>query len=178
MSDDTGARAHGRECFARRAWAEAFAELSAADRAGALEPEDLERLATAAYLVGRDEDSVAVWERAHLALLRRGDEERAARCAGWIVFVLLNGGELARAGGWLARARRLLDDGERDCVEQGHLLVPLAFQHAFAGDWPGAHAISGEAAEIGDRFGDADLVTLARNLQGRALIGLGGPSRA
>ena len=167
------ARAHGRECFDRRAWADAFAELSAADGEAPLEPEDLERLATAAYLLGRDEDSVQVWERAHHELLRRGDEERAAGCAGWMVFVLMNGGEFARGGGWLARARRLLDDGQRDCVERGHLLVPLAFQHAVAGDWPSAHAISGQAAEIGDRFGDIDLVTLARNIQGRALIGQG-----
>ena len=49
------ALARGRECFARRAWADAFAELSAADREARLEPEDLERLATAAYLIGSDE---------------------------------------------------------------------------------------------------------------------------
>ena len=63
---------------------------------------------------------------------------RAARCACWLVFVLLNGGEFARAGGWLARARRLLDDGQRDCAEQGHLLVPDALQQAAAGDCAGA----------------------------------------
>ena len=89
-----------------------------------------------------------------MSSLRRGDVLRAARCAGWLVFVLMNSGEFARGGGWLARARRLLDDGQHDCVERGHLLVPAAFQHAFAGDWPTAHAISGQAAEIGDRFGD------------------------
>ncbi len=168
-----GARARGRDRFDGRAWADAFAELSAADREAPLDPEDLERLAMAAYLLGRDDDSVEVWERAHHELLRRGEEERAARCAGWMVFVLMNGGEFARGGGWLARARRLLDDGQRDCAERGHLLVPVAFQHAVAGDWPSAHAISGQAAEIGDRFGDIDLVTLARNIQGRALIGQG-----
>jgi DNA-binding CsgD family transcriptional regulator len=165
--------ARGRECFGRRAWADAFAELSAADRESPLGPEDLERLATAAYLIGSDEDSVEVWERAHRDLLSRGDVLRAARCAGWLVFVLLTGGEFARAGGWLARARRLLDDGQRDCAERGHLLVPVAFQRAFAGHWPSAHAISGQAADIGERFGDIDLVTLARNIQGRALIAQG-----
>ena len=130
------ARARGREWFDRRAWADAVAELSAADREAPLEPEDLERLATAAYLIGRDEDSVEVWERAHHELLSRGDTQRAARCAGWIVFVLMNTGEFARGGGWLARAHRLIDDGQDDCAERGHLLVPVAFQHAFAGDWP------------------------------------------
>jgi DNA-binding NarL/FixJ family response regulator len=168
-----GARARGREAFDRRAWADAFAELSAADRAAALEPDELEQLATAAYLVGRDEDSVAVWERAHHELLGRGEVERAARCAGWLIFVLLNGGEFARAGGWLARARRLVEDRGQDCAERGHLLVPVALQRAVEGDWAGAHEIAGQAAEIGDRFGDIDLVTMARNFQGRALIAQG-----
>ena len=67
---------------------------------------------------------------------------RAVRCAAWLIFVLLNGGEFARAGGWLARARRVLDEGRQDCAEQGHLLVPVALQHAVEGDWPSAYAIS------------------------------------
>ena len=73
----------GRESFERQAWAVAFAQLSAADRETPLEPEDLERLATATYLVGRDADSFDIWARAHHEFLRRGDVERAARCAFW-----------------------------------------------------------------------------------------------
>lgn len=168
-----GARARGRDSFGRRAWADAVAELSAADRESPLEPDDLERLATAAYLAGSDDDSVEAWERAHQELLRRGDDLRAAQCAGRLVFVLLLIGEFARAGGWAARTRRLLDDGGHDCAERGHLLVAEAFQHVLAGDWPGARAIAARAAEIGDRFGDLDLVTQARNLEGRALIAQG-----
>lgn len=168
------ARSRGRDSFDRRAWGDAFAELSAADREVPLEPEDLGRLATAAYLLGRDEDSVELWERAHREQLSAGDVAAAARAAGWIVFVLVNGGEFAHAGGWLARARRLLDDGEHDdCAEQGHLLVPLALQHAVAGDWESARMISSQAAEIGERFEDVDLVALARNVQARALIAQG-----
>ena len=163
----------GRECFDRRAWAEAVAELSAADQDSPLEPDDLERLATAAYLAGQDDVSVETWERAHQELLRGDDVLRAARCSGWLIFLLLNIGEFARAGGWLARTRRLLEDVDGECAEKGHLLIPEAFQHAVTGDWATAYTIAGRAAEIGDRFADIDLVTLARNLQGRALIAQG-----
>jgi len=157
--------------FGRRAWVDARAELSAADREAPLAPDDLERLATAAYLAGSHEESVELWERVHRELLRAGESLRAVRCASWLVFVLLNGGQIARSGGWLARARRLLDNGRRDCPELGYVLVPAALLRAVEGDWAGAHAIASQAAEIGERFGEIDLVTLARNVQGRALIG-------
>jgi hypothetical protein len=56
----------GRDSFGRRAWGDAFAELSVADRESALGLEDLEQLAVAAYMVGAD----AVSEDACCALIR------------------------------------------------------------------------------------------------------------
>ena len=53
---DALALERGRELFARKAWAESYRLLQAADRDAPLEPEDLERLAIAAYLVGQDDD--------------------------------------------------------------------------------------------------------------------------
>jgi DNA-binding NarL/FixJ family response regulator len=163
----------GRESFGRRAWTDAFDTLSAADRQTPLAPEDLERLATAAYLVGRDADSDEVWARAHHEWLRLGGAERAARCAFWLGLLLVQRGELARGGGWLARARRLLDDGQLDCVEQGYLLLPVALQSLAGGDAAAAYATFSQAAKIGDRFGDPDLTTLARLGRGQALTRLG-----
>ncbi len=163
----------GRESFERRAWADAFQKLSAADREAPLTAEDLERLAIAAYLVGRDADRDDSLARAHQGWLRLGDAERAARCAFWLAFGLLNQGELARGGGWLARARRVLDDGQLDCVERGYLLVPLAIQRLVEGDAAAAYAAFGQAAKLGDRFGDRDLAALARMGRGQALLRLG-----
>jgi hypothetical protein len=62
----------GRESFAKRAWADAYTQLSSANHETPLDVEDLERLATAAYLVGRDDDSADVWARAHQECLRLG----------------------------------------------------------------------------------------------------------
>lgn len=167
----------GRESFGRQSWGDAYAQLSATDHEAPLEPEDLERLATAAFLVGQDADSADIWARAHHAFLNRGDVDRAARCAFWLAFQLLNRGEHSQGSGWIARARRLLDDGQHDCVEQGYLLLPLALQFIAAGDNATAYTTFGQAAKTGERFGDRDLVTLARHGEGRALIRLGETAR-
>jgi DNA-binding NarL/FixJ family response regulator len=166
----------GRQSVRRRAWAEAFAQLSAADRASPLESGDLDQLATVAYLVGRDDDGGHLLTRAYHESVRAGDAPRAARRAFWLAFHLLNKGDVAHAGGWLARARRLLADGRHDCVEQGYLLFPTSVDRYSAGDYASAYALSGQTADIGDRFGDLDLVTLARHVQGRALIRQGKPA--
>ncbi len=169
-------RDRGREAFRRRAWTDAYEMLSVADRQSPLEPADLELLAAAAYLIGRNEAGAELLTRAHRELLRRDNPVRAARCAFWLAFHLLNWGELARGGGWVARARRLLDDAQHDCVEQGYLLYPVALRAIFDGDNTTACATFGQAADIGDRFHEPDLVTIARVGQGRALIRLGEPA--
>ena len=153
-------------------WGDAFAELSAADREGALGLEDLERLAVAAYLVGADADSDDAWLRAHHECLRLGDVVRAARCAGLLAQGLLLRGEMARGGGWLARAQRLLDEVHHDGVGRGYLLLPVALQ-SFEEDPAAAHATFERAASIGVRFGDEDLTVYGRMGQGRALIRMG-----
>lgn len=163
----------GRDAFARRAWDDAFAHLSAADRVRPLEPDDVERLATAAYMTARDAESADAWTRAHHAHQERGDVVRAARAAFWLGFQLMPKGDFARAGGWLARAKRLLDEGGHDCPEQGLVMVPLAAQTMFGGDAAGALALFEQAAEIGRRFKEPDLLTLSAFGRGQALIALG-----
>lgn len=108
-----GSLDRGRAAFERQAWASAYAQLMAVDREAALEPEDLERLAIAVHLVGRDAESTDVWARAHHAFLSRGAAPGAARCAFWLGFTTLIQGETAQSGGCLARGQRLLDDGLR-----------------------------------------------------------------
>jgi hypothetical protein len=128
----------GRDAFDRRAWAVAYAELSAADRVSPLEPEDLEMLVTAAFLIGRDQDAAELSARVHREWVARGEWARAARCAFWLAFQLLLRGESARGGSWLTRAWRLLDDGGRDCVEQGICLCRGRLKVSrMATRWPG-----------------------------------------
>jgi DNA-binding NarL/FixJ family response regulator len=163
----------GRAAYAGQAWEEAFARLSAADRQSPLEVEDLERLAVAAHLTGRYEDSADVLARAHQEHLRGGNIPRATRVAFWLGMGLLDRGEMARGGGWLARGRRLLEETQEDCVEQGYVLFPVALQSLMQGDAAAAYPIFKQAAAIADRFVDPDLMTLCRLGRGQALIMLG-----
>jgi DNA-binding CsgD family transcriptional regulator len=168
-----GELVRGREAAKRLAWADAYAALSLADQSSSLAAEDLELLATAAYLLGHVEDCLRALQRAQQLHAEAGDSRRAARCALWLAFHLGSAGELAQAGGWLARANRLLDHEPPDCAERGHLLLPVAIQHIVAGDHAAAREVAGRAAGIGRRTGDADLVALALQVQGRALVRLG-----
>jgi hypothetical protein len=94
----------------------------------------------------------------------------AARCAFWLGFTTLIQGETAQSGGWLARGQRLLDDGRHDCVERGYLLMLQALRRMWEGDNATLYATFGEAARIGERFGDAQLVAFGRIGVGEALI--------
>jgi DNA-binding NarL/FixJ family response regulator len=163
----------GREAYSRQAWGDAFAYLSAADAESPLEPEDLERLAFAAHLTGRYEDSAAVGARTHNGYLRKGNVPRAARAAFWVGMGLVDRGEMARGGGWLARGRRLLEETHEDCVEQGYMLVPAAELSLSQGDAASAYPVFEQAGVIADRFGDPDLMTLTQVGKGLALITLG-----
>ncbi|MCI0434967.1 MAG: helix-turn-helix transcriptional regulator, partial [Gemmatimonadetes bacterium] len=158
----------GRESFQRRAWAAAYASLSLADEAAPLSGDDLELLARAAYLIGRVEGYLQNLERAYHAHQSGNEPFRAARCAFWSGLILMLRGKTGAGTGWLARARRLIDGA--DCVEQGYLRLPMAEQRLAEGRPDEAHDTAADAAAIGERFGDADLVAIARHVQGRARL--------
>ena len=163
----------GRDAFDRQAWRRAYEHLAAAAREESLGVDDLERLASAAYLVGLREESCRAWARAHQECARAGEVARAVRCAFWLAFGLLNNAELARGGGWIVRGERLLCTHDLDCVEQGYLRYAAALRAVFSGDVSGARVGFGEAATIGERFQEPELATLARIGEGRCLIYLG-----
>lgn len=163
----------GRRAFDNQAWGSAYTDLLAADSEAALGPQDLDRLALAAYLTGRDVECGELWARAFNEYQRVGDAPRAARSAFWLALGLMFQGEMARAGGWLMRAQRLLDDAGTDCAEQGLLLLPPALGHLGQGDGPAAFAAFSQMAEIGERFGDPDVTAFGRLGRGQALIAQG-----
>jgi DNA-binding CsgD family transcriptional regulator len=158
----------GRETYARREWHDAYHALLRADETAPLDVDDLERLSTAAYLVGRELEFQRFIERLHHTHLEAGHLDRAARCAFWLALSTLFRGDEGQSNAWAARGYRLVLD--RDCVERGYLLVATATQELHGGHAESARESASEATAIGERCHDVDLTAAARHLQGRACI--------
>jgi DNA-binding CsgD family transcriptional regulator len=163
----------GREAFARQAWGDAYAYLSAAADERPLDVADLERLAVAAHMIGHADDATHAWEQAHQTAVREGDPARAARYAFHLVMGFGQRGDFAQAGGWFARATRILDEAGVDGVERGYLFIPRALQTLEGGDPAAAFELFAGAAAIADQFDDQDLATLGRLGRGQCLIAMG-----
>ena len=161
--------------FERQAWGEAYADLTAADREALLDAGDLEKLATVAHLVGRDDESAALWARAFEAHRGGGDPPRAALSAFRVALPLILRGKTSEGNGWISRAERAL--GGADGAARGYLALVAGIRSALAGDPAAALGAFAEAVKTGERFGDRDLVTMARMGQGRALIRSGETAR-
>jgi DNA-binding CsgD family transcriptional regulator len=160
----------GREAFDRRKWRAAYEQFSAADRELPLDTPDLERFATAAYLVGEDTRAASIWTRAHHQLIDQGNAERAARWGFWLSLNLLLKGKMARSTGWLARSQRLLKDRDAACAEQGYGLVVTGLLAMGKGDTQGAAALFDQALALAERFADPDLLALGLLSKGQSLI--------
>jgi DNA-binding CsgD family transcriptional regulator len=160
----------GRRAYERRAWGDAFDALSRASAEGPLEAEDVERLALSAALTGHEDAAIDAFERLHQLRLDAGEILPATRAAFWLSMRLFSLGETGRASGWLARAQRLLEREDPDCVESGYLRLPQVYRLTAARDYTAAAALAREAAEIGARCAEHDLHALGRTFEGRALI--------
>jgi class 3 adenylate cyclase len=163
----------GREASKRHAWPEAFDRLSAADTSSPLSPEDLERLAQAAWWVGRLAPSISARERAYALYVEAGEPSRAALAAVEIGRNYFQKGDAQVGAAWLNRAERLLQ-GQPECLELGYLIRTRGVL-AFEGlrDYDTALVHVRRAHDIGTRFVDRDLMAITLHDQGRVLVAKG-----
>ena len=163
----------GRAAFAGTAWREAYDRLSAADTAGKLDAEDLERLAEAAWWLADGSACVRARERAYRQYLQRDNPRAAASAA--LALAEDHFHRLARSvgQGWLRRAERHLE-GLPDAPELGWL-YRLRLVIALESERKPEKAMeyADRALEIARRVGDTDLEALALQDRGRALVALG-----
>ena len=166
----------GRDAFGRHDWPEAYRALSRESARGDLAPDDLERLAVAAYLLGRDADSTSAWTEAHRGHLVAGNPDGAARCLSWLGVTLLLGGAPAQASGWLARGARIAGPLP-DSPSRGYLLVPVFLAARDALDVTSALDVSAKICAVSEQVGDPDLSALGLLCRGQALVLAGDPAK-
>ncbi len=159
-------------------WTDIYVQLLKVDKENALEPKEMERLALAAYLIGRDDESFRILERAHQGYLDQENTKEAVRCAFWLGLMLVNAGERVRGGGWFARGERFLSElNNQDCAEKGLLLIPKALGELSAGQGAKAQRIFETVASTGEQYHNVDLIVLGRLGLGQAMIQQGETAR-
>ncbi len=162
-----------RAAFSRGAWRDAYAGLAAANVGGALEAEDLERLAEAAWWLADGPACVRAREQAYRRYLHRGEPRAAAAVARALAEDHFHRLASSVGQGWLRRAERHLDGlaegSEHGWLHRLRLVIALeaernpreAMEHA------------DRALDIARRAGDTDLEALALQDRGRILVALG-----
>lgn len=148
-------------------WGEAAAAFLAADSLSGLGIDDLELLAEAAQLSGHHQLALATLERVFEERAASGDVEAAVAAAFWLFEGCLFAGEMARGGGWVARATELVGDSGRD---PGWLRVVGAYVSIREEHFEEARALLEEARTRARARHDMDLETFAVLLSGRSLL--------
>ena len=164
----------GRDAVNRHAWDEGTDALRAADREQALSPDDLELLGTAAWWAARLEESTDALERALAAFEEAGRPEDAARVAAWLAYQAFRRQAPAIAEGWVARARRLLEDLP-DSPWQAFIHVMQGQAAITAGRIEEGVVELDEAMAIARRGGSADGLYVAMAMKGTAEVMSGKP---
>jgi DNA-binding CsgD family transcriptional regulator len=165
----------GRKAFARHDWQTAYDQLALAAADTSADPEAVELLAEAAWWLGRLDECIDLRERAFARRESEGPTRRAARIATLLYYDHCWQGRRAVAGGWLGRARRLLES-DPSCPEWGYLLVLEAEGAHSEGALSSAVEKANDAITLGRRFADRDLEADALQCLGRLLIAQGSPA--
>ncbi|MGH8571600.1 MAG: LuxR family transcriptional regulator, partial [Gammaproteobacteria bacterium] len=171
MEQLVSALERARAAIAVEDWADAYALLhDCADPE--LRPDDLDGLADAAWWLCRVDESVAARQRAYAGHVAAGSE-RAAGASAWMLFYEHHlAGRAATAAGWLARARRHLDD-EPECAEQAYLAFAETFLAQDRGELDAALHSARQMTAIARRCRDADLHAMGRLCEGIVLMSSG-----
>ncbi len=156
-------------CEARR-WKTAVAGFCAADETQRLDADDLTLLAVAAQQCGEAEVSASSWQRAHRERLDQGDLRGAVRCAFWLGLFCMDRGDPIQGGAWIGRATEVAEQITNECPEHGLVRLAPALGALQGGDPKIALTLFSEAAEIGERCDDREVVALGRLGVGQAKV--------
>jgi ATP/maltotriose-dependent transcriptional regulator MalT len=168
---DRTAIGRAREALVASAWSDAYEGFAAADPAE-LSARDLEGFADAAWWLTKLPESLELRHKAYGAYVAIGDDLGAATVAGRLAIEHFLREESSVGTGFLMRARRHAESIPEG-VEAGYLAMLEALVARFSGDLDRAVALADQAIGMGRRYGDRDLVAMAIQAKGHALIAAG-----
>ena len=159
----------GRDAVRRRDWDAAYPLLNEADKASDLAPEDLELLAEAALWGGLFSEYMEANERAYKAYVEGGNLARAAYIATLLAHDYRAQLQPSVASGWLARAKRHLDETD-ETPEHGYWALQRSLVALGEHDYDEAFRQGKAAEDTGKRFADRSLEIRGIQRQGAALL--------
>src|SRR5918999_1830657 len=160
----------GRDAAAQGRWRDAYEHLSAADKEGALEAEDLEQLGLATLWAHDPRELLQYFERAYAAYVAAGNNARAGSAA--VMLAHYYGGiRLQRSVGnsWLALAQRVLAN-EPEGPGHGFLALEQSLLALGRRDFAAAFEFGREAERIGREHGERAIEVRGLQRQAQALI--------
>jgi DNA-binding CsgD family transcriptional regulator len=132
--------------------------------------EALDGLSQALHYKGEYDRAIELKERAFASYRRRGKRVEASELARWLAFLYASvHGNMAAAGGWMARAESLLD-GLEPSVAHGWLTLDRA---PWSDDPAERERLAAAALATARRFGDSDLEFGALALLGNSYVASG-----
>jgi class 3 adenylate cyclase len=159
----------GRDAVRRRDWDAAYPLLNEADKASDLAPEDLELLAEAALWGGLFSEYMEANERAYKAYVEGRNLARAAYIATLLAHDYRAQLQPSVASGWLARAKRHLDETD-ESPEHGYWALQRSLVALGEHDYDEAFRQGKAAEDTGKRFADRSLEIRGIQRQGAALL--------
>ena len=159
----------GRDAVRRRDWETAYPLLQEADASGDLAPDDVELLAEAALWGGLFGEYMEANERAYKGYVEAGNLARAGYIATLLAHDYRAQLQPSVASGWLARAKRHLDETE-EAPEHGYFALQRSLVALGEHDYDEAFRQGKTAQDIGKRFADRSLEIRGIQRQGAALL--------
>ncbi|HEY3409771.1 MAG TPA: LuxR C-terminal-related transcriptional regulator [Propionicimonas sp.] len=154
-------------------WSRCLALLGDAASRAPLPKELVELRCQLAYLVGREEEGLALSFDAFRRFEDEGDFREAARVAFWAAFVLFNRGDASQGAAWRARSQALVDTHHLGGAEEAQLLGMDAHRAWLERRAEDALELIGRALALAVTAGHRDGVALGQLTKGRAELQLG-----
>jgi ATP/maltotriose-dependent transcriptional regulator MalT len=161
--------ASARTAFAAHDWAAAYEEFAAFRDRDVLTADDLHSLGESAWWLGRIDACLEAFEAAYQRFLADDQPIPAAMSAFYLAVHSMSRGDAAQGSGWLARARRLVDN-DPETAPYGYLFYVDTFSALGGGKLDEAETLALRMGELGRRLEDPNLAALGVLGRGRVLV--------